>query len=564
MIQKLVEDLNFDKVNRMTHEECVSLIISLYNDNLRFKRERDEAVANMLEYRKLANADNYIPSTEQMMFLFPEIETIVKYSQDEITEEQSNDQTAEEPKKKERKPRKPALRLPKSTPRVVMDYTEFAPETIERDGITYKRGENKVIEQISYVPSKKIVELKIYPTWNATCEVEGDEKKTIIGFRNETVDKISCAPSMAAHMAVSKYDDHLPLYRQSEMLERDGLEIQRQTLCSWLMKYYSTLIGFEKYFGEQIFKMNLINQDETPVEVLSVKSASGKISSSSFVIIRVGTTFDEKTHTYHRMVHMTYSNGRSRKQLFEGFIQNDYQGPFMTDGLKGYLNGPISDDKHSVCWVHAVRKLKKFARSCRSDADAYKILSYHGELYTIESNCRALLDSGEITPAEFLEKRKKAAEPVIKKIIDHAREISKPEEKTPKQEAISYILEYEKFLYTYLNTVECSPDNNECERRAKAFATGRKNWLFSNTIDGADTSCFFYSLIETAKACGINPERYLEYVLTYGPYTPKEEYEKLLPWNADLDAINNAVAARINAVADPDRKEDYILTGFSR
>lgn len=70
MIQKLVEDLDFDKVNRMTHEECVSLIISLYNDNLRFKRERDEAVANMLEYKKLANADNYIPSTEQLMFLF--------------------------------------------------------------------------------------------------------------------------------------------------------------------------------------------------------------------------------------------------------------------------------------------------------------------------------------------------------------------------------------------------------------------------------------------------------------------------------------------------------------
>lgn len=564
MIQKLVENLDFNKVNSMTHEECVSLIISLYNDNLRFKRERDEAVANMLEYRKLANADSYIPSTEQMMLLFPEIETIVRYNKDEITEEQGSNQGAEEPKRKERKPRKHALRLPKSTPRVVLDYAQFAPETMVKDGIEYRRGDNKVIEQISYVPSKKVVEIKIYPTWNAACEVEDSEKKTIIGFRNETVDKISCAPSMAAHIAVSKYDDHLPLYRQSEMLVRDGLEIQRQTLCSWLMKYYETLIGFEKYFGEQVFRMNLINQDETPVEVLSVRSPSGKISSSSFVIIRVGTTFDRKTHSYHRMVHMTYSPGRSRKQLFEGFIQNDYNGPFMTDGLKGYLNGPISDDKHSVCWVHAVRKLKKYARSCRSDADAFKILSLHGELYTIESSCRALLDSGRITSDEFLERRKKAAEPVIKKIIDHAKKISNPGEKTPKQEAISYLLEYEKFLYTYLESVECTPDNNECERRAKAFATGRKNWLFSNTIDGADTSCFFYSLIETAKACGVNPERYLEYVLTYGPYAQKEDYGKLLPWNADLDAIGKSVEARINAAADPERNEDYILTGFTR
>ncbi len=102
------------------------------------------------------------------------------------------------------------------------------------------------------------------------------------------------------------------------------------------------------------------------------------------------------------------------------------------------------------------------------------------------------------------------------------------------------------------------------ERRAKSFATGRKNWLFVKTIDGADASCFFYSLIETAKENGLNPEKYLEYVLTYGPSTPKEKYDTLLPWNVDMSKVEEAIAARANAVPDPERKEPYILTGLSR
>ena len=133
-----------------------------------------------------------------------------------------------------------------------------------------------------------------------------------------------------------------------------------------------------------------------------------------------------------------------------------------------------------------------------------------------------------------------------------------------RQKGINYLLEYKDHLYTYLDYVEAVPDNSECERRAKSFATGRKNWLFVKTIDGADASCFFYSLIETAKENGLNPEKYLEYVLTYGPSTPKEKYDTLLPWNVDMSKVEEAIAARANAVPDPERKKPYILTGFSR
>lgn len=103
-----------------------------------------------------------------------------------------------------------------------------------------------------------------------------------------------------------------------------------------------------------------------------------------------------------------------------------------------------------------------------------------------------------------------------------------------------------------------------CELEAKAFATGRKNWLFAQTIDGADASCFFFSLIETAKVNGLNPEKYLEYVLTYGPSTTKDKYDTLLPWNVDMSVIDAAIVLRANATPDSERKEPYIFTGFSR
>lgn len=104
----------------------------------------------------------------------------------------------------------------------------------------------------------------------------------------------------------------------------------------------------------------------------------------------------------------------------------------------------------------------------------------------------------------------------------------------------------------------------EAERIAKAFATGHKNWLFAQTVDGIDTSCFLFSLIESAKCCGLNPEKYVEYILTYGPYTKEEDFASLLPWNADLNKIDDLYSKRDAATADKDRTKDYILTGFSR
>ena len=97
---------------------------------------------------------------------------------------------------------------------------------------------------------------------------------------------------------------------------------------------------------------------------------------------------------------------------------------------------------------------------------------------------------------------------------------------------------------------------------AKAFATGRKNWLFSQSVDGVDASCFFFSLIESAKLQGLNPADYIEYVCTFGPYCRNEgEWKNMLPWNADLNRLDDMRARRVKAKPDPFRREPYILSG---
>ena len=131
--------------------------------------------------------------------------------------------------------------------------------------------------------------------------------------------------------------------------------------------------------------------------------------------------------------------------------------------------------------------------------------------------------------------------------------------------ALSYLFTYREYLTTYLDIVEATPDNNAAERIAKPFAVSRKNWLFAQTIDGADATAFFFSLIETAKLQNISPSDYVEYVLTFGPsLKTKEEFKSLLPWNVDFTRLEKIRSKRFNATADKTRTKPYIFAGSNR
>ena len=555
-------------VKELDRTQLENVLFAVYNDNVAFKKriaELEAMVAELNEFKKLANAEKYTPSSEAIQGLFPELEVMIKYASPVAEEPESSEDGKVFGDKKSRKPRRPNLVLPANAEVAIIDNTKGVPQTKTEKGIDYMRGEDEVTLKLGYTPAKRKVVKLISPTWIPVGMPEDGEPNKIVGFKNERIDALACDASIVANIVVSKFDDHTPLYRYSEICNREGVNLSRQTISNWLQTYYGELADFDNFFSDQVFRMAAINQDETKVEVLDVRSASGKISSNSFVIIRVGTTFDRDKLQYRKVVNMTYSDGRSREKLFDGVERLGYHGPLLTDGLTGYLDGKrFPQERHAVCWVHAVRHFKKYARVNPSDGRVMGLLLKHAELYRIEESCRAKLDSGKITVEEFLSERKRLALPVIDGIYKTI------DEKFPKYNDNdelgkgAYLREYRPYLNVYLDYAELSPDNNVCERVAKAFATGRKNWLFAKSVDGVDASCFFYSLVETAKAAGINPEKYVEFVLRFGPNTDKKDFDSLLPWNADFSRLDPYREALENAKPDPDRKEPYVLCGFSR
>ena len=175
-------------------------------------------------------------------------------------------------------------------------------------------------------------------------------------------------------------------------------------------------------------------------------------------------------------------------------------------------------------------------------------------------------NNDELSVEGFLAARENDSGQVIDKVYEIADEIrGKYSEKGAMGKALDYLYTYKPYMRTYLQVVEATPSNNSCEIVAKAFALGRKNWLFTQSVDGADASAFFYSMIETAKRSGLNPMDYVEALCTFGPgCSTDEQWEALLPWNLDLSRLDGLRGRRMAAKPDPQRNTAYNFVGATR
>jgi hypothetical protein len=267
--------------------------------------------------------------------------------------------------------------------------------------------------------------------------------------------------------------------------------------------------------------------------------------------VQVGSTLGEGSE--HRIVLYTYIRNR-KKETLQSFTQG-YNGYVMTDGLKGYLGSK----NHLNCWVHAQRGFKEIVKSDRKAAGAVKFISIINGLFDIEKTCRKRYPERN----EFLIERKKRAQEVFAE-LEEAMEDARLQyaTKSPMGKAISYLYTYWDTLIAYVDCYESSAHNNIAENAIRPFVIGRKGWLFSNTETGAHASAFYYSLVETAKANGINVYDYLWYCLSEAPKCRTEsDWDALLPWNMDSKKTEQLKAIRNSATPDPTRKTPYVLRG---
>jgi len=328
---------------------------------------------------------------------------------------------------------------------------------------------------------------------------------------------------LAAHVMYAKYVMANPLYRQEQDFLHLGAKIGRGTMANWIIRCSQDyLVNMYNYLHKQLLKRQFLMADETPIQVL--KEPDRRPQSKSYVwVVRTGEDRDVP------IILFNYTTTRKGSNA-AGFLNGAATGYYlMTDGYKGYNKVP--DANRCACWAHIRRYwLNAIPKGHEHDYNhpAVQGFMYCEKLFEYE---RRYKEKG-LSIKQTYKRRLKDQEPVIDAFLSWL------DSQTPKTgdsiiRAITYTNGCRPYLKNYLKDGACSLSNNLSENAIRPIVMGRKNWLFSETQDGANASMVIYSLIETAKANDIDPLKYLTYLLENrlsGEMTD-EELESFAPWS---------------------------------
>lgn len=445
--------------------------------------------------------------------LFNEAETELE------TPEPKQASPEEEPTKSPRKQpkRKP---LPKDLPRevVVHDIPEEDKVCACCNGALHKIGEDKS-EKLEFIPAQVKVIEHIRPKYACrVCEKNGTEN-TIkqAPVPASIIPKGYATPSLLSQIITSKYQYGLPLYRQESMFKQYGIDLSRKTMAQWMIKSQLALQILYERLREILLQQSVIQADETTLKVI------GEEKTTCYMWLYCCGKDSPNDSPIPNIVLYDYQNSR-RGQCAADFLE-DYSGYLQVDGYQGYAKTLAI---LVACMAHARRKFveAETAQPKGKTGKANWALNHIQKLYRIETKIK------DETPEEKYRIRQAEALPLLTQFKDWLdKSALHVPPKTALGKAISYSLNQWPKLIRYIEDGNLNIDNNRAERAIKPFVIGRKNWLFSNTVNGANASATLYSLIETAKANGLVPFDYLNYLLNEIPILqPGDTIDHLLPW----------------------------------
>lgn len=444
--------------------------------------------------------------------LFNEAEEIVEQD-DTPLEQETIEYTRNKPK------RKP---LPKDLPREVIVH-DIADEDKVCDGCQsalHKIGEDKS-EKLEFIPAKVKVIEHVRPKYACReCEKSGTHN-TIkqVSVPHSIIPKGYVTPSLLSQIITSKYQYGLPLYRQEAMFKQYGIELSRKTMADWMMKSADILHMLYNHLRRILLKQAVIHADETTVKVVS----DNKSKSYMWVYATGADSPEGKLVTTDIPHIILFDYHASRAGQCAVDFLDGYSGYLQVDGYAGYHTTQAT---LVGCWAHARRKFveAKTAQGKKQNGKADWALNHIQKLYRIEIQIK------HKTPDERLEIRQEKSLPLLKQfeawLIKSEQDVLS---KTKLSEAVQYCLNQWVKLQRYTQDGHLSIDNNRAERAIKPFVIGRKNWLFSQTANGAHASAVLYSIIETTKANGLVPFDYINYLLEQLSQ-PEPDIEHLLPW----------------------------------
>ena len=434
-------------------------------------------------------------------------------------------------KKRGRKP------LPEDLPRVDIIHDLSEEEKQCACGARLTRFGEEVCEKLDYIPARLRVERHIrYKYACKNCEGVEDDGPTvrIAPAPVQLIPKSNATAGLLAHIAVSKFADAVPLYRQQKIFDRLGIELSRAVMSQWMVKSAQRCAGLMDLLQNALLSGPLINIDESPFQVL--KEPGRRNTSKSYMWVYRGGSPDRPVLLYQ------YQRTRSGRAALD-FLK-DYQGYIQSDDFSGYDH--LDQNPHIVhlgCWAHSRRKfmnvvkVRKKHRSKRANPKglADEALDYIGDLYQIEKEAKRL----QLDAVRICRLRQEKAKPLLEKFkqwLDAKQPLTPP--KSLLGQAIGYTLSNWDKLIIYIEDGCLRPDNNLVENAIRPYVVGRKNWLFSGSPNGAMASATFFSLIETAKANGLEPYAYLRHIFEKLPLAQShQDLLNLLPHNIDPNSI---------------------------
>ena len=378
-----------------------------------------------------------------------------------------------------------------------------------------KVGED-VSEVLEYVPGHFKVIQHVRPKMSCPCCSQMVQAPA----PSRPIDRGLAGSGLLAHVLVSKYADHLPLYRQAEIYGRVGIDLQRSTMAGWVGGSSQMLAPLVEELHRYVMGSGKLHADDTPVPVLDPgagKTKTGRL----WTYVRDDRPAGDRAAP---AVWFAYSPDRKGEHPQQHL--RDFHGSLQADAYAGF-NALYEDGRIEEvgCWAHVRRKFYDLHVAHRSPI-AKEAVERIGQLYEIEEEIRGR------SPDQRQEVRQRRARPLLESLLIWLQAaLGMLSKKSDTAAAVKYALALWKPLVRYCDDGRLEIDNNAAERALRAVALGRKNYLFAGSDAGGDRAAAMYSLIGTAKLNSVDPEAYLHYVLEHIPDHRINRIAELLPWN---------------------------------
>lgn len=404
-----------------------------------------------------------------------------------------------------------------------LKHEEIVIPVPESDRLCPVTGEERPV--IGYEISKKLdyrqpeLTVKVYKREKRGSVANAEEVGVVTAPAPETpVAKSIMDNGLLAHVIVSKFEDHLPLYRQEKIFGRQGVRMSRATMCDVLLAASEPLKLLADRVKANILAGGMVHHDDTPVDMLT--EGMNHTSGIKEGRLWVATVPRREGH----WVHYQFSTGREGRNIQDYF--KDYRGTLMTDDYSPYAWLNEDDVFRLLCWTHTRRKF--FESQSSNPVEAAEMLERIRLLYKLEGS----VDPGPDHDEQRLKMRQELALPQLEAIRERLEEWGKATPpKSPLGKAVFYAHDNWPYLIRYVTDPRLPLDNNVAEQSIRPVALGRKNWLFMGSERGGHAAAVYMTLIATCKRAGINPWDYLRDIFGRIMSHPANKLDELLPGN---------------------------------